>query len=88
MTNGAAFLKGRAREMPTNLPYNESDGLRGLGAISLYSGYGKNIIPKLVAEYDFPAEEFFGAWESSKVLIDRWRMKRIAAKMCQDFSDA
>lgn len=67
--------------MESSLPFNnESDRLRGLDNIAEYSQYGRNVIKKLVEKDGFPAEQFMGAWESSKSLIDEWSRNRIIPK--------
>ena len=82
MAGGATFLKGQSA-----VQSGESDGLRGLDNIADYAQYGRNMIRELVEHHGFPAEEFKGAWESSKLLIDEWRIKRIRARVCQSLSD-
>lgn len=60
---------------------SEGDGLRGLGNIAAYSQYGEKTVKELAEKHGFPAVQFFGAWESSKTLIDEWRINRIRAGM-------
>jgi len=60
---------------------SESDGLRGLDNIAAYAQYGRNVVRELVESHGFPAVQFFGAWESSKSLIDAWRKNRILSTM-------
>lgn len=81
--SGVALLKGGTSVQP----HADSDGLRGLDDIAAYSQYGRNVIKDLVESHGFPAEQFVGAWESSKVLIDEWRIKRLRAKLRQSISD-
>lgn len=85
MAGGVALLKGQNVAPPE--PHAESDGLRGLDDIAAYAQYGRNVIKDLVENHGFPAEQFAGAWESSKALIDEWRIKRLRVKLCQSLSD-
>jgi hypothetical protein len=79
--HGATLLKNAAE------PHTNSDGLRGLENIASYAQYGAKLIPELVEHHGFPAEQFMGKWESSKMLIDEWRLKRLRSKLCQSVSD-
>lgn len=86
--SGAALLKEKARaEASLRQPYEDSDGLRGLGNIAAYSQYGPKTVLKLIEQAGFPAIQVESAWESSKILIDDWRRKRILAELCQSVSD-
>jgi uncharacterized membrane-anchored protein len=90
MADGMAILKEEARtkaESPLRQPHEESDGLRGLGNIAAYAQYGPKTVQKLIETAGFPAIQVEGAWESSKILIDDWRRKRILAELCQAVSD-
>lgn len=57
--------------------HDERDGLRGMAAISAYSGYGERSIKALVEIEGFPAAIIAGAWESSRSMIDEWRREQI-----------
>lgn len=86
MSSGAAFLKGKAAP-PTDDPSEESDGLRGLPRIAAFAQYGVNTVKRMIENESFPAIMVEGAWESSKRLIDEWRIRRIRDAMAQAATD-
>lgn len=85
MSGGVALLKGQNVAPPE--PHAESDGLRGMGNIAAYSQYGEKAVKELIESEGFPAIMVFNSWESSKALIDEWRINRIRSKLRQVVSD-
>ncbi len=52
--------------------------LRTLKEISAYTGYCEAKIKRLIKEENFPAAKIGqGRYESDKILIDRWRRRKI-----------
>lgn len=84
--SGAALLKGKVAA-PTDDPSDESDGLRGLTRIAAFAQYGQNTVKRMIEQERFPAIMVDGAWESSKTLIDEWRIRRIREAMARTVRD-
>lgn len=54
-----------------------STALSGMKEICAYVGKSEKTIKKYICHEGFPANKLGGEWESSKVLIDAWRLSRL-----------